>query len=88
MQSRELFAAAVRILGIWFLYQAGYSAVFLAMRLSDVLNRLPEQTVADKILVGFHLVCAILLLSFADRITVWLYGETATALASKARVPE
>jgi hypothetical protein len=73
MQPRDLFGVALRVLGIWFLSEAGYRGVYLLLKLLDRFsNNVP--TTADKLLVGFYLLLALVLLTGANGIVRLCYG--------------
>jgi hypothetical protein len=74
MQGRDLFGAMLRVLGIWFLYQAAYYAIFLTMKLEgQYLNAIP--TSQEKLLIGLYLALGFFAIAGADRITSLLYGK-------------
>lgn len=79
MQSRDLFGVALRVMGVWFLYQAAYGAVFLAMQLSQIVNSYGAQGTEGKILIAFHLLVALILLAFAEKIVGLVYGSRPAA---------
>jgi hypothetical protein len=73
MQVRDLFGAALRLLGIWFLYQAGYYTVFLAIKLGgQFANSIPASQ--EKIFIGFYLFLAMIMLLGTEKIVRLFYG--------------
>jgi hypothetical protein len=75
MQGRELFGVALRLLGVWFLVQAGVYTVFLFLRTSDVLTGLRSQATQDKLFIGYYILVAIILIGLADHIVRLVYGS-------------
>ena len=75
MQARDLFGVALRILGIWFLVQAGLYAVFLAMRLTGQTLNAATPMVEEKLLIGFYLAIGFILLAATDKIIRLFYGR-------------
>jgi hypothetical protein len=74
MQGRDVFGALLRILGIWFLYQAAYYAVFLAMKLGgQYVNAVPAWQ--EKLFIGLYLLLGFIAIAGADKITNLLYGK-------------
>ena len=73
MRPRDLFGVGLRVLGIWFLSDAGYRSVFLLMKLqARYSNDVPAT--ADKLLIGFYLLLALVLLAGANSIIKLCYG--------------
>lgn len=68
MQAKDVFVAIVRAMGIWFVVQAGVDAVFVALRMTGVLDNFHAQATQDKIFVGFNLLVALILIGLADKI--------------------
>ncbi len=93
MPGREIFGAALRILGVWFVYNGLSDALWLFMRMAHVVPSsasssaleplsLPDyHLVTDKVFVAFNLVLALVLLVFADRIVRLCYGPSPKASA-------
>ncbi len=74
MRARELFGVALRVLGVWFLYNACYAGLYLGMKEAALpLNSMVSAT-QDKLLVGFYGALAFVLLVFADHIVRLCYG--------------
>jgi len=64
---------SLRVLGVWFLSDAGYRGDYLLLKLQDrYSNEIPAT--ADKLLVGFYLLVALVLLAGADGIVRLCYG--------------
>src|ERR1044072_5312944 len=82
MTARELFGVALRVLGIWFLYNAADEALWAFFRRTGIVRDasfpLPvEDKLAEHAILGvFYLVLALVLLAGADYIVLALYGPT------------
>ena len=74
MRPRDLFGVALRVLGVWFLYDACYAGLYLAMKESDMQLSSQVSVTQDKLLVGFYLALAFVLLVLANRIVALCYG--------------
>ena len=73
MQSRDLFGVALRVLGIWFLSDAGYRGVYLILKLQGNYSN-DIATTTDKLLIGFYFLMALILLAGANGIVRLCYG--------------
>jgi hypothetical protein len=73
MQPRDLFGVALRMLGIWFLSDAGYRGVYLILKIQAKLSSEVPAT-ADKLLIGFYVLMALILLAGANGIVRLCYG--------------
>ena len=74
MQGRELFGAALRVLGVWFLYMAGNALLNLLLRTGTLISSTANQMTVDKFYVAYYLLLAIFLIRLADPITRAVYG--------------
>jgi hypothetical protein len=74
MQPRDIFGVALRVLGVWFLYDACYAGLYLAMKQADLPLNSQVSMTQDKLLVGFYLALAFVLLILANRIVALCYG--------------
>ena len=74
MQPRDIFGVALRVLGVWFLYDACYAGLYLAMKQADLPLNSQVSMTQDKLLVGFYLALAFVLLVLANRIVALCYG--------------
>jgi hypothetical protein len=73
MQTRDLFGVALRVLGVWFLCQAGSYAVLTVLKLAGgLMTSVP--TAEDKIFCGFYLLLAFVLLAGTEKIVNLFYG--------------
>ena len=75
MKIGDAFGVGLRLLGIWFLYQAAYDGLFLAMRFSGLVNGVESQIIENKLMIGFHLFLALILLAGADKTVRLFYGR-------------
>jgi hypothetical protein len=74
MRPRDLFGVALRVRGVWFLYNACYAGLYLGMKEAALpLNSAVSMT-QDKLLVGFYGALAFVLLVLADHIVRLCYG--------------
>ncbi|HEX4027929.1 MAG TPA: hypothetical protein VHX18_09930 [Rhizomicrobium sp.] len=74
MRPRDLFGVALRVLGVWFVYNACYAGFFLGMKEANLPLNSQVSMTQDKLLVGFYLALAFVLLALADRIVALCYG--------------
>jgi len=74
MQARDLFGVALRVLGVWFLIQAGSYAVFTVLKLAGGLTTSSVPISEDKIFCGLYLLLALVLLAGTEKIVNLLYG--------------
>jgi hypothetical protein len=74
MQARDLFGVALRVLGVWFLCQAGSYAVVTALKLAGGLTTSSVLMAEDKIFCGFYLLLAFVLLAGTEKIVNLFYG--------------
>jgi hypothetical protein len=74
MRPRDLFAVALRVLGVWFLYNASYAGLYLGMKEAAMQLNSQVSVTQDKLLVGFYLALAFVLLILTDRIVTLCYG--------------
>ena len=65
---------ALRVLGVWFLYYACYAGLYLAMKQADLPLNSQVSMTQDKLLVGFYLALAFVLLVLTNRIAALCYG--------------
>ena len=75
MHPRDLFGVALRVLGVWFLYNACYAGLYLGMKEAELPLNSVVSAAQDKLLVGFYGALAFILLAFADRIARLFYGR-------------
>lgn len=74
MGARDLFGVALRILGVWFLSQAGYNLVLLTGKLQGFWPTSTTEPGLYKVFIAFYLVAAFILLVLADQIVKMVYG--------------
>jgi hypothetical protein len=74
MRPRDLFGVALRVLGVWFLYNACYAGLYLGMKEAAMPLNSAVSVTQDKLLVGFYGVLAFVLLVLADHIVKLCYG--------------
>jgi hypothetical protein len=74
MRPRDLFGVALRVLGVWFLYDAFNAGLYLAMKEANLPLNSQVSMTQDKLLVGFYLALAFVLLILANRIVALCYG--------------
>ncbi|HMH66224.1 MAG TPA: hypothetical protein VK515_11580 [Rhizomicrobium sp.] len=74
MNPRDLFAVALRVLGVWFVYDAAYAGLYLVMKEASLQLNSQVSVTQDKLLVGFYLAAALILLVLTDRIVALCYG--------------
>ena len=74
MQARDLFGVGLRLMGVWFLYNGCYAGLYLGMKEADMALNSQVSMTQDKLLVGFYLVLAFVLLILANRIVALCYG--------------
>jgi len=78
MRPRDLFGVALRVLGVYFVSDAGYRGVYLLLKLQVRYgNDVP--VTADKFLVAFYLLAALMLLAGADGIVRLCYGPDSSS---------
>jgi hypothetical protein len=74
MRPRDLFGVALRVLGVWFVYMAAYAALYVAMKESTMAINSQVSATQDKLLVGFYLALAFILLVLPNHIAALCYG--------------
>lgn len=74
MRPRDLFGVALRVLGVWFLYDACNAALFLGMKEARLPLNSQVSMTQDKLIAGFYLALAFVLLILTDRIVALCYG--------------
>jgi hypothetical protein len=74
MRPRDLFGVALRVLGVWFVYLAAYAALYVAMKESSMAINSQVSATQDKLLVGFYLALAFILLVLPNHIVALCYG--------------
>jgi hypothetical protein len=74
MGPRDLFGVGLRLLGVWFAYMAAYAGLFLAMKESAMPINSQVSVTQDKLLVGFYLALAFILLVLTEHIVRLCYG--------------
>lgn len=74
MRPRDLFGVALRVLGVWFAYMAAYAALYVAMKESGMAINSQISATQDKLLVGFYLALAFILLVLPNHIVALCYG--------------
>jgi hypothetical protein len=74
MNPRDLFGVALRVLGVWFLYDAAYAGLYLGMKEASMPLNSAVSPTQDKLLVGFYLAAAFILLILTERIVALAYG--------------
>jgi hypothetical protein len=74
MRPRDLFGVALRVLGVWFVYMAAYAALYVAMKESTMAINSQVSATQDKLLVGFYLALAFVLLVLPNHIVALCYG--------------
>ena len=74
MKPRDLFGVALRVLGVWFVYMAAYAALYVAMKESAMAINSQVSATQDKLLVGFYLALAFILLVLPNHIVALCYG--------------
>jgi len=74
MTPRDLFGVALRVLGVWFVYMAAYAALFLIMKETAMPINSQVSATQDKLLVGFYLAAAFILLILPNHIVALCYG--------------
>ena len=78
MRPRDLFGVALRVLGVWFLYDAFIAGLYLGMKEANLPLNSQVSMTQDKLLVGFYLALAFVLLVLANRIVTLCYGPDRT----------
>jgi hypothetical protein len=74
MRPRDLFGVALRVPGVWFVTMAAYAALFLTMKESAMAINSQVSATQDKLLVGFYLALAFILLVLPNHIVALCYG--------------
>jgi hypothetical protein len=74
MRARDLFGVGLRLMGVWFFYNASYAGLYLFMKEQNLPLNSQVSMTQDKLLVGFYLALAFVLLILADRIVALCYG--------------
>ena len=74
MRPRDLFGVALRVLGVWFVYMAAYAALYVAMKESTMAINSQVSATQDKLLVGFYLALAFILLVLPNHVVTLCYG--------------
>jgi hypothetical protein len=74
MRPRDLFGVALRVLGVWFVTMAAYAALYVAMKVSAMAINSQVSATQDKLLVGFYLALAFILLVLPNHIVALCYG--------------
>jgi hypothetical protein len=74
MRPRDLFGVALRVLGVWFVYMSAYVGLYLAMKESAMAINSQVSTTQDKLLIGFYLALAFILLVLPNHIVALCYG--------------
>jgi hypothetical protein len=74
MKPRDLFGVALRVLGVWFLYDAANAGLYLGMKEAALGINSQVSMPQDKLLVGFYLALAFILLILTDKIVALCYG--------------
>ena len=74
MKPRDLFGVALRLLGVWFLYDAAYAGLYLGMKEAALQVNSQVSMPQDKLLVAFYLALAFILLIQTDKIVALCYG--------------
>ena len=62
MTARDLFGVALRVLGVWFVCNAATAGLYLVMKEAALPLNSQVSMTQDKLLVGFYLVLACILL--------------------------
>ncbi|HWM61683.1 MAG TPA: hypothetical protein VNN98_05995 [Rhizomicrobium sp.] len=74
MNPRDLFGVALRMLGVWFVYNAAYAGLYLAMKEEAMPFNSTVSATQDKLLVGFYLALAFILLVLPNHVVALCYG--------------
>ena len=74
MRPRDLFGVGLRLLGVWFVYDACYAGLYLGMKQANLPLNSQVSVTQDKLLVGFYLALAFVLLILTDKIIALFYG--------------
>lgn len=74
MRAKDLFGVGLRLMGVWFLYDACYAGLYLGMKEASLPLNSQVSMTQDKLLVAFYLALAFVLLVLADRIVAVCYG--------------
>ena len=74
MAARDLFGVGLRLMGVWFFYNACYAGLYLGMKQGDLPLNSQVSMTQDKLLVGFYLALAFALLVLTNRIVALCYG--------------
>jgi hypothetical protein len=74
MRARDLFGVGLRLMGVWFLYNACYAGLYLGMKEAAMALNSQVSVTQDKLLVAFYLALAFVLLILTDRIVALCYG--------------
>jgi hypothetical protein len=75
MRAKDLFGVGLRLMGMWFLYDACYAGLYLGMKEASLPLNSQVSMTQDKLLVAFYLALAFVLLILADRIVAVCYGS-------------
>ena len=74
MRPRDLFGVGLRLLGVWFVYDACYAGLYLSMKQANLPLNSQVSVTQDKLLIGFYLALAFVLLILTDKIVTLCYG--------------
>jgi hypothetical protein len=75
MLPRDLFGVALRVLGVWFVYNGAYAGLYLAMKQAMLPINSQVSATQDKLLIGFYLALAFILLVLTEHIVNLCYGK-------------
>jgi len=78
MTARDWFGVALRVLGVWFLVQAGADTIFLLLRQNEILDAMRSQITQDKLFIAFYVAVAFVTLVLTDHVVRLAYGPVAT----------
>jgi hypothetical protein len=76
MNPREMFGVGLRLMGVWFVYMGACAALYLVMKEAALPLASQVSATQDKLLVGFYLALAFILLVLPVRIVALCYGPT------------
>lgn len=74
MRARDLFGVGLRLMGVWFLYNASYAGFYLGMKQANLPLNSQVSMTQDKLLVAFYLTLGFILLVLANKIVALCYG--------------
>jgi hypothetical protein len=74
MEARDLFGVALRVLGVWFLFLAGYDAALLTAKLQGLMPTSTTPIGEYKFIIAYYLLAAFVVLVLADHIVNMAYG--------------